>query len=84
MQMLMEDMGAHLFSAPFLHQLILNLEGTLGGFFTDFVPKMLEAYLETQDSVRQQMENFSIPANWMDPTGEMKIPIYDSFGVFKK
>ena len=84
MQMLMEDKGAHLFSAPFLHQLIRNREGILGEFFTDFVPKMLDAYLETQDSVRQQMENFSVPTNWMDPTGEMKIPIFDPFGAFKK
>ena len=84
MQMLMEDKGAHLFSAPFLHQLILNREGILGEFFTDFVPKMLDAYLETQDSVRQQMEDFLVPTNWMDPTGEMKMPIFDPFGAFKK
>ena len=84
MQMLMEDKGAHLFSAPFLHQLIRNREGILGEFFTDFVPKMLDAYLETQDSVRQQMENFSVPTNWMNPTGEMKMPIFDPFGAFKK
>ena len=84
MQMLMEDKGAHLFSAPFLHQLIRKREGILGEFFTDFVPKMLDAYLETQDSVHQQMENFSVPANWMDPTGEMKMPIFDPFGVYKK
>ena len=30
MQMLMEDKGAHLFSAPLLHQLIRNREGILG------------------------------------------------------
>ena len=69
---------------PFLHQLIRNRDGMLGEFFTDFVPKMLDAYLETQDSVRQQMENFLVPTNWMDPTGEMKISIFDPFGAFKK
>ena len=84
MQMLMEDKGAHLFSAPFLHQLIRNRKGILGEFFTDLVPKMLDAYIETQDSVRQQMENFLVPTNWMDPTGEMKMPIFDPFGDFKK
>ena len=81
---LLIPVGAHLFSAPFLHQLIRNREGILGEFFTDFVPKMLDAYLETQYSVRQQMENFSVPTNWMDPTGKMKMPIFDPFGAFKK
>ena len=68
MQMLMEDKGAHLFSAPFLHQLIRNREGILGEFFTDFVPKMLDAYLETKDLVHQRMEYFSIQTNgWTPP-----------------
>lgn len=64
MQILLEDKGTHLFSVPFLHQLIRNRDGMLGEFFTDLVPKMLDSYLDTQDSVRKQMEAFSVPTQW--------------------
>ena len=83
MQILVEDKGTHLFSAPFLHQLIRNRDGMLGEFFTDFVPKMLDSYLDTQDSVRKQMETFSVPTQWMDATRQMKVPVFNPFAAFQ-
>ena len=83
MHILVEDKGAHLFSAPFLHQLIRNRDGMLGEFFTDFVPKMLDSYLDTQDSVRKQMETFSVPTQWMDATRQMKVPVFNPFAAFQ-
>ena len=83
MQILVEDKGTHLFSAPFLHQLIRNRDGMLGEFFTDFVPKMLDSYLDTQDSVRKQMETFSVPTQWMDATRQMKVPVFNPFSAFQ-
>ena len=83
MQILLEDKGAHLFSVPFLHQLIRNRDGMLGEFFTDLVPKMLDSYLDTQDSVRKQMEAFSVPTQWMDASREMKVPVFYPFAPFQ-
>ena len=83
MQILLEDKGAHLFSVPFLHQLIRNRDGMLGEFFTDLVPKMLDSYLDTQDSVRKQMEAFSVPTQWMDASREMKVPVFNPFAPFQ-
>ena len=82
MQILIEDKGSHLFSAPFLHQLIRNREGMLGEFFTDFVPKMLDAYLETQDSFSKQMQAFTTPTQWMDTSQKMKVPVFNPFAAF--
>ena len=82
MQILIEDKGSHLFSASFLHQLIRNREGVLGEFFSDFVPKMLDAYLETQDSFRKQMQTFTMPNQWVDTSQEMKVPIFNPFTAF--
>ena len=84
MQILLEDKGAHLFSVPFLHQLIRNQDGMLGEFFTDLVPKMLDSYLDTQDSVRKQMEAFSVPTQWMDATREMKVPVFNPLAPFQE
>ena len=83
MQILLEDKGAHLFSVPFLHQLIRNRDGMLGEFFTDLVPKMLDSYLDTQDSVRKQMKAFSVPTQWMDASREMKVPDFNRFAPFQ-
>ena len=83
MQILLEDKGAHLFSVPFLHQLIRNRDGMLGEFFTDLVPKMLDSYLDTQDSVRKQMEAFSVPTQWMDTSRKMKVPVFHPFAPFQ-
>ena len=47
----MERDGINLFSTSFLHQVIRNREGILGEFFTDFVPKMLDSYLDTRDAI---------------------------------
>ncbi len=69
MQILLEDKGTHLFSVPFLHQLIRNRDGMLGEFFTDLVPKMLDSYLDTQDSVRKQMEAFPFQLSGWTPHG---------------
>ena len=55
----------------------------LGEFFTDFVPKMLDSYLDTQDSVRKQMETFSVPTQWMDATRQMKVPVFNPFAAFQ-
>ena len=82
MQILIEDKGSHLFSASFLHQLIRNREGMLGEFFTDFVPKMLDAYLETQDSFSKQMQAFTTPTQWMDTSQKMKVPVFNPFAAF--
>ncbi len=65
------------------HQLIRNRDGMLGEFFTDLVPKMLDSYLDTQDSVRKQMEAFSVPTQWMDASREMKVPVFNPFAPFQ-
>ena len=57
--------GTYLFSTSFLHQLIRNRDGILGEFFADFVPKLLEMYLETRDSMRKQLIHLTSPKNWL-------------------
>ena len=81
---LLEDKGAHLFSVPFLQQLIRNRDGMLGEFFSNLVPKMLDSYLDTQDSVRKQMEAFFVPTQWMDATRAMKVPVFNPFAPFQE
>ena len=83
MQILIEDKGTHLFSTPFLHQLIRNRDGMVGNFFTDLVPKMLDSYLDTQNSVRRQMEAFSVPTQWMDAKKDVKVPVFKPFAPFQ-
>lgn len=55
----------------------------VGNFFTDLFPKMLDSYLDTQDSLRKQMEAFSVPTQWMDATKDMKVPVFNTFSSFK-
>ena len=82
MQILIEDKGSHLFSASFLHQLIRNREGMLGEFFTGFVPKMLDSYLETQGSFNKQMQGIAMPTQWIDKPNVMKVPTFNPFAAF--
>ena len=44
---------------------------------------MLESYLDTQDSVRKQMETFSVPTQWMDATRQMEVPVFNPFAAFQ-
>lgn len=76
-QVVLERDGIYLFSTSFLHQVIRNREGILGEFFTDFVPKMLDSYLDTRDAMRRQLSNFTPP--WM-MGGDMKMPFFNPFG----
>ena len=75
-QIVMERDGIYLFSSSFLHQVIRNREGILGEFFTDFVPKMLDSYLDTRDAMQRQISNFTNP--WL-MGGEMKMPFFNQF-----
>ena len=75
-QIVMERDGIYLFSSSFLHQVIRNREGILGEFFTDFVPKMLDSYLDTRDAMQRQISNFTNP--WL-MGGEMKMPFLNPF-----
>ena len=75
-QIVMERDGIYLFSTSFLHQVIRNREGILGEFFTDFVPKMLDSYLDTRDAMQRQISNFTNP--WL-MGGEMKMPFFNPF-----
>ena len=75
-QIVMERDGIYLFSSSFLHQVIRNREGILGEFFTDFVPKMLDSYLDTRDAMQRQISNFANP--WL-MSGEMKMPLFNPF-----
>jgi len=75
-QIVMERDGIYLFSSSFLHQVIRNREGILGEFFTDFVPKMLDSYLDTRDAMQRQISNFTNP--WL-MGGEMKMPFFNPF-----
>ena len=75
-QIVMERDGIYLFSSSFLHQVIRNREGILGEFFTDFVPKMLDSYLDTRDAMQRQISNFANP--WL-MSGEMKMPLFKPF-----
>ena len=75
-QIVMERDGIYLFSSSFLHQVIRNREGILGEFFTDFVPKMLDSYLDTRDAMQRQISNFTNP--WL-MGGEMKRPFFNPF-----
>tara|TARA_B100000959_G_scaffold94942_1_gene100739 strand:- start:303 stop:566 length:264 start_codon:yes stop_codon:yes gene_type:complete len=43
---------------------------------------MLDAYLETQDSFRKQMQTFTMPNQWVDTSQEMKVPIFNPFTAF--
>jgi polyhydroxyalkanoate synthesis repressor PhaR len=75
-QVVLERNGVYLFSTTFLHQIIRNRDGILGEFFTDFVPKMLDSYLDTRDAMRRQLSNFTSP--WL-MGGEMKMPFINPF-----
>jgi polyhydroxyalkanoate synthesis repressor PhaR len=75
-QIVMERDGIYLFSTSFLHQIIRNREGILGEFFTDFVPKMLDSYLDTRDTMQRQFLSFTNP--WLMGS-EMKIPFFNPF-----
>jgi polyhydroxyalkanoate synthesis repressor PhaR len=75
-QIVMERDGTYLFSTSFLHQIIRNRGGILGEFFTDFVPKMLDSYLDTRDAMQRQLSNFTNP--WL-MGGEMKMPFFIPF-----
>ncbi|HBM53161.1 MAG TPA: hypothetical protein DDZ97_08705 [Deltaproteobacteria bacterium] len=75
-QIVMERDGIYLFSTSFLHQIIRNREGILGEFFTDFVPKMLDSYLDTRDAMQRQLSSFTNP--WL-MGGEMKMPFFNPF-----
>ena len=75
-QIVMERDGIYLFSTSFLHQVIRNREGILGEFFTDFVPKMLDSYLDTRDAMQRQLSSFTNP--WL-MGGEMKMPFFNPF-----
>lgn len=67
-QVFLETNGTHLFSASFLHQMIRNREGMLGEFFTDFVPKLLESYLEMRDTMKRQISTITSPRTWLATT----------------
>jgi polyhydroxyalkanoate synthesis repressor PhaR len=75
-QIVMERDGIYLFSTSFLHQVIRNREGILGEFFTDFVPKMLDSYLDTRDAMQRQFSSLTNP--WL-MGGEMKMPFFNPF-----
>ena len=79
-QIVMERDGIYLFSTSFLHQIIRNREGILGEFFTDFVPKMLDSYLDTRDAMQRQFLSFTHP--WLMGS-EMKIPFFNPFNDSK-
>lgn len=86
-QMVLDENGSYLFSAPFLHKLIRNQDGILGEFFTDFVPKMLDSYLETRDTFQGQMKNFNatppwFPDNSFSNKGDYKMPFFNPFAGF--
>ncbi len=59
------EKNTFLFSSAFLHQLIRNHNGVMGEFFTEFVPKLLDSYLETRDIMRRQMNALVSPQGWM-------------------
>ncbi len=59
------EKNTFLFSSAFLHQLIRNHNGVMGEFFTEFVPKLLDSYLETRDLMRRQMNALVSPQGWM-------------------
>ena len=67
MQILVEDKGTHLFSAPFLHQLIRNRDGMLGNFLPIlsrrcWIPTLILRIREKAD------ETFRFqPSGWMQP-----------------
>jgi polyhydroxyalkanoate synthesis repressor PhaR len=60
--------GTYLFSSSFLHQLIRYRDGILAEFFTDFVPKMLESYLEMKDKMQRQISSIASPVTWLTAT----------------
>lgn len=57
--------GTYLFSSSFLHQMIRYRDGLLTEFFTDFVPKLLESYLEMKDTMRRQLSTIASPVTWL-------------------
>ena len=66
--------GTYLFSASFLHQMIRYRDGILAEFFTDFVPKLLESYLETKDRMARQLSHIASPVTWLaSTTKDLKI-----------
>ena len=60
------EKNSYLFSADFLHQLIRNQDGLIGDFLTEFLPKVLDSYLETRDLMRRQMTQFTTPQAWLE------------------
>ncbi len=60
--------GKHLFSTTFLHQLIRNRDGVVRDFFTDFVPRLLDSYLEMRDTMKRQLSTIVNPVNWLTAT----------------
>ena len=86
-QLVLDENGSYLFSAPFLHKLIRNQDGILGEFFTDFVPKMLDAYLETKDTFKDKMKNLNTAPPWFPDggfpgTSDYKMPFFNPFAGF--
>lgn len=67
-QVFLETNGTYLFSASFLHRLIRNRDGILGDFFTDFVPKLLDHYIEMTDTMKRQISTITSPRAWLAAT----------------
>ena len=65
------EQNSYLFSADFLHQLIRNQDGLIGDFLTEFLPKVLDSYLETRDLMRRQMTQFTTPQAWLGQSGAL-------------
>ena len=64
-QIFLDKSGSHLFSTSFLHQMIRNRDGILGEFFTDFVPKFMESYMEMRDTMKRQISTITSPRTWL-------------------
>jgi polyhydroxyalkanoate synthesis repressor PhaR len=67
------EQNTYLFSSEFLHRLIQTQNDLMGEFFTEYVPKFLESYLQTRDMMRRQVHALASPQSWMQPPGMQKL-----------
>ncbi|MBF0239370.1 MAG: polyhydroxyalkanoate synthesis regulator DNA-binding domain-containing protein [SAR324 cluster bacterium] len=85
-QIFVDQSGPYLFSTSFLHQMIRNREGFLGEFFTNFIPKLLDSYLEMLNNMKRQISTLTTPIisskNWLAATSkDLKMHLLNPFNA---